>query len=160
MTKIVPFTRGTVALLAVVLVGWSSLVCAADPAGVKVVSGGHFDVFVQKRSEKPMAGGSALLVFEVTVVARTRKHGLQRFKRRVETINSDLLQATAWEIVDLDGDGVDDYRYRSGATPGGCQTWEARRWDVQHERFELGGSALAKWVDKKGKPVKSCVGQA
>ena len=151
--------RVLAALLAIATATVALRAGAADPPGEKVATARHFDVFVQKREEKPLAEGSKLLIFQVVVVARTQKHATQRFSRRVETINSDLRQAGAWEIADINGDGFDDYRYRSGATRGGCQTWEARRWDTQHERFEPGGMQLAKWLDSKGNAVKSCIGQ-
>ena len=132
---------------------------APVPSGSKVASGRHFDVYVVKTEEKPAAAGYVLRIFQMEAVARTAKHGIQRFKRRLEAMDADLLDARNWEIVDFDRDGWDDFRYVSGVTKKGCRTWEAERWEPEHDRFML-AAKFARWSDAQNKPVvPNCIGK-
>lgn len=135
---------------------------AAKPiAGTKVASGEFFDIYVQKKEEKPGWAGTdlSLGIYQSVIVARTVRHGTQRFISRVEGINVDLLDPKNWEIADLNNDGVQDYRVVTEVTKGGCQTSVARLWQIERERFTNGGPELIRSVDNKGKPVKNCIGQ-
>ena len=127
------------------------------PPGEKVVSGGHFDVYVLEKEEHPAPANYVARVYQVTFWAKTQKHGKQRITRRIETLDADLLDAKSWEIADLDHDGFDDLRYLAETTKGGCKTWPAMRWEKDHDRFTQGGPQLAKSVDGKGKRVTDCV---
>lgn len=128
------------------------------PAGTKVVSGRHFDVYVRKAESKGSLGGQTLHVFEMVAVARTASHGTQRYTRRIETQNVDLLDPRSWDVGDHDGDGWDDLRYAIGITPAGCRTWDAKRWDPARERFGL-APTMTRATDAAGKVVKSCIGR-
>jgi hypothetical protein len=114
----------------------------APPPGEKVVSGRHFDVYVLKKAEQPVPGDYVSRVYQVTFLAHTQKHGIQRITQRIET---------------LDADGLDDVRYLAQKTKGGCAVWPAMRWETDHERFTQGGPQLARSVDAHGKAVKNCV---
>lgn len=129
------------------------------PPGTKVVSGRHFDVYVQKTGERPTGtAGFTFKSFQVVTVATTRTHGTQRITRRVEAINSDLLDAANWQIIDLDQDGFDDYRYVAEIGTNGCHTWDAERWEPDHDRF-TGAPKYVRWTDAQGKVLsKSCAG--
>jgi hypothetical protein len=127
------------------------------PAGAKVVSGRHFDVFVSKTEEKSMGvEGFTLKIYQVVAVAKTLTHGTQRISRRVEAINVDLLDAANWEIADFDGDGFDDYRFVAQINKNGCHTWQAERWEPDHDRF-MSAPKFAHWTDAQKKVLaKSC----
>jgi len=130
---------------------------SAPPPGEKVASGGHFDVYVLKKEEQPPVGDYVMRVYQVTFLAHTEKHGIQRITRRVETLDAELLDPKSWEIKDLDGDGLDDLRYLAQKTKDGCTVWPAMRWEKDHDRFTQGGPQLARSVDAHGKAVKNCV---
>lgn len=127
------------------------------PPGTKVVSAPFYDLYVEKKLERPGLGGYVERAYQVVAVAHTKKHGIQRYTQRVTTMDVELLDAKSWEIVDLDGDGLADYRVLMQVTKKGCQVWDAERWDGVRERFTSGGLNLARFVDSKGKSVKSCV---
>ncbi|MFI5310871.1 MAG: hypothetical protein ACHQQ3_06530 [Gemmatimonadales bacterium] len=129
------------------------------PPGTKVVSGRHFDVYVAKVSEKPMGvDGYTLKIWSVIAVAQTRTHGKQRVGGRVETINSDLLDPKSWEILDLDGDGFDDYRFLAETAKNGCGTWSAELWQPDRDHF-TSAPQFARHSDAQNKTVKAnCAG--
>jgi hypothetical protein len=127
------------------------------PAGGKVAAGQFFEVYVSKKEEKPAPARYTARVFQVVIVAHTKKHGVQRHTSRIETLDADLLDPKSWEIADLDGDGVEDYRVLKQVTKSGCQSWDSGRWETSRERFTSGGMKLARFVDAHGKPVKNCV---
>ena len=130
---------------------------APPPPGTKIASAPFYDIYVLKKEEKPGLGGYTERVYQVVVLAHTKKHGIQRYSRRVTTMDVDLLAATSWEIADLDGDGLADYRVLMQVTKKGCQTWDAERWEKDRERFTSGGMKLARFVDGHGKAVPNCV---
>lgn len=113
----------------------TTLAHAGAPTGTKMAKGRHFEIYVSKDSEKPGPADTKLYVFAVLAVAETKHHGIQQLKLRIETINADLLNPTSWQVIDFDEDHWDDFRYVSGITSAGCRTWEAKRWDAEHERF-------------------------
>jgi hypothetical protein len=132
---------------------------ARPPEGTKIAAGRHFDLYVAKTDQKPMAADYTLNIYQVTAVARTLKHGTQRIRRRVETTNSNLLDPASWEVVDFDRDTWDDYRYVAGVTKGGCHTWEAERWEPDHDRF-TSAPKYARWSDAQNKAVTGgCIGK-
>ena len=136
----------------------SAAVNAKPPEGARIVSGRHFEVYVAKKDEKPMAGHT-LNIYQVTAVAKTQTHGTQWIRRRVETMNSNLLDPMSWEIVDFDRDGWDDYRYVASLTKGGCHSWEAERWEPDHDRFMM-APKYARWSDAQNKVVTGgCIGK-
>ena len=126
------------------------------PAGAVVAKGNFFEVYVLKKEEKAAPAKYVERVYQVTIVARTTKHGTQRFIQRIRTLDADLLVARNWEIADLDGDGLDDLRYLAQRTKAGCSVWPALRWEKDRERFTSGGAKLARHADAKGKSVASC----
>ena len=126
------------------------------PSGAKVAEASFFEVYVLKKEEKPAAANYVERVYQVTIVARTVKHGTQRYTRRIETLDADLLAAASWEIADLDGDGLEDLRYLAQQTKAGCRVWPALRWEKDRERFTQGGAQLARHVDAHGKKVPNC----
>jgi len=127
------------------------------PAGTVVAKGNFFEVYALKKEEKPAPAQYVERTYQVTIVARTRKHGTQRFSQRIQTLDADLLASGSWEIADLDGDGLDDLRYLAQQTKAGCRTWPALRWEKDRERFTQGGPKLARYVDAQGKAVPNCV---
>ena len=129
----------------------------APPPGTKVASGRHFDIYVALKSESPAPADYTSRVYSVVIVAHTHKHGVQRFTKRYETLDANLLEAASWEVKDLDGDGFDEFRYLAQKTKNGCQVWPAERWEAERERFTLGGPALARFIDARGKPAPSCI---
>lgn len=129
----------------------------APPAGSKVAAGKFFEVYVVKKEEKPAPANYTLHIFQAVFVVQTRKHGIQRHTTRVETLDADLLDPKSWEIADLDGDGMEDYRVLKQVTKGGCQVWNASRWKADRERFTSGGMKLARFVDAHGKQVANCI---
>lgn len=147
--------------VAVACLSWSATSAGAKeippPSGTRVAKGNFFEVYVLKKEEKPAPGNYVGRVFQVTIVARTVKHGTQRFTRRIETLDADLLASGNWEIADLDGDGLEDLRYLAQQTKAGCRVWPAMRWEKDRERFTQGGAQLARYVDAHGKNVPSCV---
>jgi len=126
------------------------------PQGTVVAKGNFFEVYALKKEEKAAPAGYVERVYQVTIVARTRKHGAQRFAQRIQTLDADLLVSGNWEIADLDGDGLDDLRYLAQQTKAGCRAWPALRWEKDRERFTQGGPKLARYVDAHGKTVPSC----
>jgi hypothetical protein len=150
-----------IAAVAALLLLWVSLASAqrqfAPPPGTKVVTASFFEIYVLKKEEGARIGDYTPRVFQATIVARTTKHGTQRFTQRLETLDSDLLDAKNWEIADLDGDGLEDLRYLAQQTKAGCKMWSALRWEKDRERFTLGGAALARAVDASGKKLPNCV---
>ncbi|HEX7284876.1 MAG TPA: hypothetical protein VF532_01765 [Candidatus Angelobacter sp.] len=153
--------RSLVARLTVSCVLFGTLFATSKPSvpppGKKVATGQFFEVYVSKAEEKPAPAGYISRVFKVIVVAHTHKHGIQRFTMRMETLDADLLEPKNWEIKDLDGDGMDDFRSLAQVTKKGCQVWPAQRWEKDRERFTSGGPKLARHVDASGKPVANCV---
>lgn len=151
------------ALAVVCLLSSAPALCAKKeyppPSGTRVAKGSFFEVYVLKKEEKPAAANYVERVYQVTIVARTVKHGTQRFTRRIDTLDADLLVSGNWEIADLDGDGLEDLRYLAQQTKAGCRVWPAMRWEKDRERFTQGGAQLARHVDAHGKKVPSCVGR-
>ena len=127
-----------------------------QPSGTKVAEGSFFAVYVLKKEEKPAAANYVERVYQVTIVARTVKHGTQRYTRRIATLDADLLASASWQIADLDGDGLEDLRYLAQQTKAGCRVWPALRWEKDRERFTQGGAQLARHVDGRGKKVPNC----
>jgi hypothetical protein len=130
----------------------------APPAGTRVVAGRHFEVYVRRVEEKAGTAGHTVRVFEIVAVARTARHGAQRYRRRITTQDVDLLDARNWDVGDHDADGWDDLRYAIGLTSAGCRTWDAERWDPGRERFGL-APRMTRATDAAGKVVKSCIGR-
>ena len=126
------------------------------PSGIKVASGESFDIYVEKKEEKPASANSTLFIYEAVIVVHKTRRGRQQQIHRVEARDADLLNPKHWEIADLDGDGLEDYRVVKHVTKGGCQFWEAMRWKADRERFTNGGMEFGRYVDAKGKPVASC----
>lgn len=159
-TKTAGACRSALAVALSCLLGSAVSADAKDtpaPSGTKVATGNFFEVYVLKKEEKPAAANYVGRVYQVTIVARTAKHGTQRFARRIETLDADLLVPGNWEIADLDGDGLDDLRYLAQQTKAGCRVWPALRWEKDRERFTQGGAQLARYVDALGKAVPNCV---
>jgi hypothetical protein len=160
ITSMKPFRA---ALIAVTLFGLAALPGSAakkpakTPAGVKVVSGSAFDVFVVHKESKPFAQtGWVLSIFESTVVVHnTRKHGRQLIRSRVEAIDADLLDPAMWQVGDFNGDGSDDYRSVSQITKKGCRIWATQTWLPDRERFTF-AAKIEYRTDASGKPVKVC----
>ena len=127
------------------------------PAGTKVASGKQFDIYVILKKSKPFAAtGLALNIYATTVVVhQTRKHGLQRFKSRLEALDADLLDPSMWQVGDFDGDGLEDYRAVAGISKNGCRTWATQTWLPERERFTF-GAKISYLTDASGKEVKSC----
>ena len=150
-------TLTLVATVALCFAAGTATAKITPPPGTKIASAPFYDIYVLKKEEKPGLGGYLERVYQVVVLAHTKKHGVQRFSRRVTTLDVDLLAATSWEIADLDGDGLADYRVLMQVTKKGCQTWDAERWEKDRERFTSGGMKLARFVDAHGKNVPNCV---
>jgi len=129
----------------------------APPAGTKVASGKQFDIYVVLKESKPFAAtGSVLNIYAITVVVhKTRKHGRQRFKSRLEAVDADLLDPSMWQVGDFDGDGLEDYRAVAGISKNGCRTWATQTWLPKRERFTF-GAKITYLTDASGKEVKSC----
>lgn len=127
------------------------------PDGVKVASGQSFDIYVVKKESKPFAAtGFILNIFEAEVVVhQTREHGRQRYPRRTEAIDADLLDPAMWQIGDFDGDGFDDYRFVAQVTKKGCRTWNTWLWLPDKRRFTF-GAKMNYQTDASGKPIKVC----
>jgi hypothetical protein len=128
------------------------------PDGVKVARGKLFDIYVTKKESKPFGTtGFMLNIFasEVVVHQTRRTGGRQRYNSRVEAIDTDLLDATMWQVGDFDGDGFDDYRVVAQVTRQGCRVWRTWLRLPDHERFTL-GTKIVYQTDASGKPVKVC----
>ncbi len=145
------------ALLASAAGAQSSRAPAPPPAGTKVISGRHFDIYVAKTESKPMGvEGMTLNVFQVVIVAKTLTHGTQRIARRTTSMNGDLLNPASWKVEDFDGDGYDDYIVLMQVNKNGCQTWDAERWQPDRDHFMF-ATKYNFWIDAKGKKrSKSC----
>jgi len=75
------------------------------PAGTKVASGKSFDIYVEKKEQKPASGNYTLYIYEAVIVVQKTRRGRQRQIHRAEALDADLLKPKSWEIADLDGDG-------------------------------------------------------
>ncbi|HEY4698454.1 MAG TPA: hypothetical protein VIH29_10695 [Gallionella sp.] len=130
---------------------------SSTPAGAKVASGKQFDIYVVLKESKPFAAtGLVLNIYSTTVVVhQTRRHGLQRFKSRLEAIDADLLDPSMWQVGDFDGDGLEDYRAVAGISKNGCRTWATQTWLPKRERFTF-GAKITYLTDASGNEVKSC----
>jgi len=129
------------------------------PDGTKVAAGKFFEVYVLKKSEQPAWAGTDFTrhVYEVVFVVKTQKRGTQRQTAQVSAFDADLLDPKSWEIADLDGDGLEDYRVIKQVRKGGCQDWDARLWNAKRESFTMEGSiTFVRSVNAKGKPVANC----
>ncbi len=134
------------------------------PAGTKVAAGKFFEVYVLKKEEQPAWAGTdfTMHIYEVVFVVQTRKRGthgsgIQRQRTQVSALDADLLNPKSWEITDLDGDGLEDYRVLKQVRKGGCQDWDARLWNAKRESFTTAGSiAFVRSVNAKGKQVANC----
>lgn len=129
----------------------------STPAGTKVSSGKQFDIYVELKESKPFAStGSVLNIYATTVVVhKTRKHGRQLFKSRLEAIDADLLDPSMWQVGDFDGDGLEDYRAVAGISKNGCRTWATQTWLPKRKRFTF-GAKITYLTDASGKEVKTC----
>jgi hypothetical protein len=130
---------------------------SSTPAGTKVASGKQFDIYVVLKESKPFAATSSVLnIYTTTVVVhKTRKHGRQLFKSRLESIDADLLDPSMWQVGDFDGDGLEDYRAVAGISKNGCHTWATQTWLPKRERFTF-GAKINYLTDANGKEVRSC----
>lgn len=134
------------------------------PADTKVAAGKFFEVYVLKKHEEPAWAGTNFTrhQYEVVFVVQTRKRGtrgsgIQRQPTQVTALDADLLNPKSWEIADLDGDGLEDYRVLKQIWKGGCQDWDARLWNAKRESFTTAGSfAFVRSVNAKGKQVANC----
>ena len=125
--------------------------------------GHHFEIYVVIASEvhqafpQSIAGPKELTIrkFNITAVAQTRHHRMQRYNLSATTQNTDLLDAKNWEIGYFDGDGWDDMRYVVNLSEKGCRRWRAERWQPDRERFSA-APQLSKSVDARGKVVANC----
>jgi len=126
------------------------------PAGTKVATGNFFDVYVLEKEKQAAPANYVARVYQVTFLARTTRHGVQRFTKRIETLDADLLSDANWQVADLDGDRLDDVRYLAQRTKSGCEVWPALRWEKVRERFTQGGPQMARQVDARGRVVQSC----
>lgn len=145
----------------------SLLVCTAmaeakkmpsTPAGTKVAGAKHFDIYVEFKESKPFAAtGSVLNIYATTVVVhKTRKHGRQLFKSRLESIDANLLNPSMWQVGDFNRDGFEDYRAVAGISKNGCRTWATQTWLPKgHGRFTF-GAKINYLTDANGKRVLSC----
>jgi len=139
-------------------------VASKPTAGTKVAAGKFFEVHVQKKEEKPAWAGTVFTshVYEVEFVVQTEKRGkrgsgIQRQSTQLSALDADLLDPKNWEIVDLDGDGLEDYRVIKQLWKGGCQDWDARLWNAKRGSFTNAGSiAYTRSVNAKGKQVANC----
>ncbi len=160
-------TRVSAAILAH-LIALTSVAAAQKvsqpPAGTKVAAGKFFAVYVLPKEEQPNWAGTAFTmhIYEVVFVVQTRKRGtrgsgIQRQHARVSALDADLLNPKSWEIADLDGDGLEDYRVLKQVRTNGCQDWDARLWNAKRESFTIAGSiAFVRSVNAKGKQVANC----
>lgn len=130
---------------------------SSAPAGSKVAGGKHLDIYVVLKESRPFARtGLMLNIYATTVIVhQTRKHGRQRFKSRLESIDADLLDPSMWQVGDFDGDGFEDYRAVAGIDKNGCRTWSTQTWLPKRERFTF-GAKITYLTDASGKEVKSC----
>jgi len=126
------------------------------PPGIKVASGKSFEIYVEKKEEKPTSANSTLYIYEAVIVVQKTRRGRQLQIHRVEARDANLLNPKSWEIADLDGDGFDDYRFVQHVSKGGCQFWDAKRWKADRERFTHAGVEFGRYVDANGKQVASC----
>lgn len=127
------------------------------PAGTKVASGKQFDIYVVLKESKPFAATSSVLnIYATTIVVhKTRKHGRQLFKNRLESVDADLLDPSMWQVGDFDGDSLEDYRAVAGISKNGCRTWATQTWLPKRERFTF-SAKIPYLTDANGNVVNTC----